>query len=71
MDFVQKQCTGNCMQINIFKKNLTSFTGKTNSIGFNYFLGDLSIVRNDYVKDPGVKSGSKLHFIITLNILSH
>jgi hypothetical protein len=59
------------MKINIFKTNFISFTRKTNSVHFNYFLGDLSIVQNDYVRDLGVMAGSKLHFIIMFSILRH
>jgi hypothetical protein len=38
-----------------------SFTRKTNSIHFNYFLGDLLNVRTDCVEDLGVMLDSKLH----------
>jgi hypothetical protein len=38
------------------------FARKTNSIRFNYFLGDLLIIGTDCVKHPGVMLHSKLHF---------
>jgi hypothetical protein len=41
---------------------MISFTRKTNIIHFNYFLGDLLIVRTDSVKDLEVKLDSKVHF---------
>jgi hypothetical protein len=50
------------MKIIIFKTNIIYFTRGTKSIYFNYFLGDLLIVRTDCVKDLGVILDSKLHF---------
>jgi hypothetical protein len=50
------------MKINIFKTNMISFTRKSKSIHFNYFVGDLLIVRIDCVKDIGVMIDRKLHF---------
>jgi hypothetical protein len=50
------------MKINIFKTNMIYFTRKTNNIHFNYFVGDLLIVRTDCVKDLGVLLNCKLHF---------
>jgi hypothetical protein len=46
--------------VTIYKTNIIYFT--RNSIHFNYFLGDLSIVRTDCVKDLEVMLDSKLHF---------
>jgi hypothetical protein len=37
-------------------------TRKTNSVCFNFFWGDVIIVRADCVKDIGVMLDSKLHF---------
>jgi hypothetical protein len=42
-------------------KGIISFTRKTNSTHFNYFLGDLLNVRTGCVKDLGVMLDSKLH----------
>jgi hypothetical protein len=50
------------MKINIFKRNLIYFTSKTSSIHFNYFLGDLLILRTDSAKDLGAMLYSKGHF---------
>jgi hypothetical protein len=50
------------MKINTFKANVISFTRKTNSIHFNYYVGNLLIVRTDCVKDIGVMLDSELHF---------
>jgi hypothetical protein len=51
------------MKTDIFKTNIrNSFTCKTSSIRFNYFVGDPLIVRTDCVKDLGVTLYSKLHF---------
>jgi hypothetical protein len=44
IDSLQKWCAENCVQINIFKANINSFTRKTNSVHFNSFVGDLLIV---------------------------
>jgi hypothetical protein len=41
INFVQKWCTENYMKMNIVKTNTISFTRKTNSIRFNYYVGDL------------------------------
>jgi hypothetical protein len=41
---------------------MISFTHKTKSIYFNYFLGDLLIVRTGCVIEVGVMLDSKLHF---------
>jgi hypothetical protein len=49
------------MKINKFKTNIISFTRKTNSIHFNYYVDNLLIVRTDCVKDLGVMLDSKLH----------
>jgi hypothetical protein len=50
MNSVQKWCTENCMKINAYKTNIIYFARITDSIDFNYFLGDLVIVRTDCVK---------------------
>jgi hypothetical protein len=52
------------MKIIIFKTNIfvISFTRKPNNTHFNYFMGDLLIVRTNRVKDLGVMLDSKLHF---------
>jgi hypothetical protein len=62
IDSVQKWCNENYMKINIFKTNINSFTRKANSVHFNYFRGDLLIVRTGRVEDLGVVLDSKLHF---------
>jgi hypothetical protein len=63
IDSIQKWCTENYMKIDILKTNIhvISFTRKTN-IHFNYYVGDLLIVRTDCVKDLGVMLDDKLHF---------
>jgi hypothetical protein len=50
------------MKINTLKTNIISFTRKTNSIHFNYYVDNLLIVRTDCVKDLGVMLDGKLHF---------
>jgi hypothetical protein len=62
IDSVQKWCIENYLKINIFKTNTISFTGETNIIHFNYFLGYLIIVWTDCVKDLRVMLDSKLRF---------
>jgi hypothetical protein len=62
IDYVQKWCPENYMKTNIFKTNTVHFTRKTNSIHFNYFVGDLLTVRTDCLKDLVVMLASKLHY---------
>jgi hypothetical protein len=62
IDSVQKWCIENFMKINTLKKDIISFTRKTNSIHYNHFVGNLLIARTDCVKDLGVMLDSKLHF---------
>jgi hypothetical protein len=50
------------MKINTLKTDIISFTRKTRSVHFNYYVDNLLIVRTDYVKDLGVMMDSKLHF---------
>jgi hypothetical protein len=50
------------MKLNIFKTNIISFISKTNSIHFDYFVGDLLIVRSDCIQDLGAMLDNKLHF---------
>jgi hypothetical protein len=61
IDSVQKCHTEHYKKINIFKTDIISFTRKTN-INFNYYVGNLLIVRADSVKDLGVMLDSKLNF---------
>jgi hypothetical protein len=62
IESVQKWCIENYMKINTLKTNIISFTRKTISIHFNYFVSNLLIIQTDYVKDLGVMLDSKLHF---------
>jgi hypothetical protein len=48
----------------MFRTNIIYFTHKTNRVDFNYFFGDLLIVRTDFVKDVGVMLDIKLHSLI-------
>jgi hypothetical protein len=76
IDCLQKWCYENCMKINTIKTNIISFTRKTNSIYFNYYVDNLLVVRTDCVKGLGVMLDSKLHFpdaskvvlIVSLNL---
>jgi hypothetical protein len=56
----RKWCTENFMKINVVKINIISFALPTNSIHFNYIMGNLLIVRNDCLTDFGVMLDSKL-----------
>jgi hypothetical protein len=49
---VHKWCTENCMKINIIKTNIISFTRKTDSIYFDFLVGDQLIVRIACVNGP-------------------
>jgi hypothetical protein len=62
IDSVKNWRTKNYMKMNTFKTNIISFTRKSNSIHFNYILGDLLTVRTDCAKDLGVMLDRKLHF---------
>jgi hypothetical protein len=50
------------MEIKIQKSKIISFTRKTNSIYFNYYVKDVLISRTDCIKDLGVTLESKLYF---------
>jgi hypothetical protein len=52
------------MKINIIRTNIISFTGKTKNIQFNYYVGDILVVRTGCVKDIGVVLKSKLYFYL-------
>jgi hypothetical protein len=62
IDSVQKCCTENYMKINTLQTNTISFTCKTNGIHFDYYVGDLLIIRTEGVKDLGVMLDNKPHF---------
>jgi hypothetical protein len=50
------------MELNILKTNIISFTCKTDSLHFNYYVKDVFILRSDCIKDLGVMLDSKLYF---------
>jgi hypothetical protein len=50
------------MKLNTKKTNVISFTHKTNSIHFVYYLGNEIIMCTDCVKDLGVWLDNKLYF---------
>jgi hypothetical protein len=50
------------MELNIQKTKIISFTRKTNSIHFKYFVKDVLILRAECIKDLGVMLDSKLYF---------
>jgi hypothetical protein len=54
IDSVQLWCGDNHMELNIQKPKIISFTRKTNSICFNYYVSGVSILRTDCIKDLGV-----------------
>jgi hypothetical protein len=62
IDSVQLWCGENHMELNVQKTRIISFTRKTNSTCFNYFVSGVSILRSDCIKDMGVMLDSKLHF---------
>jgi hypothetical protein len=62
MDAVQQWCGENCMELNIQKTKIISFTCKTNSIHFKYSVKDVVILRAECVKDLGVVLHSKFYF---------
>jgi hypothetical protein len=50
------------MELNIQKTRIISFTRKTNSVHFNYYVSNAIILRSDCIKDLGVMLDSKLYF---------
>jgi hypothetical protein len=50
------------MELNIQKTRIISFTCKTNSVHFNYYVSNEIILRSDCIKDLGVMLDSKLYF---------
>jgi hypothetical protein len=46
---IQQWCE-NCMELNIHKTKITSFTCKTNSVHFKYCVKDISVLYCDYKK---------------------
>jgi hypothetical protein len=50
------------MELNIQKTKIISFTRKTNSIHFKYFVKDVLILRAECIKDLGLMVDSKLYF---------
>jgi hypothetical protein len=66
-------CSENGMELNIQKTKIISFTCKTNSIHFKYFVKDVLILRAECIKDLGVIIDSKLYFQchVALYILRH
>jgi hypothetical protein len=50
------------MELNIQKMRIISFTRKTNSVHFNYYVSNEIILRSDCIKDLGVMLYSKLYF---------
>jgi hypothetical protein len=52
----------NHMELNVQKTKTISFTRKTNSIRFNYYVSGASILRTDCIKDLVVMLDSKLYF---------
>jgi hypothetical protein len=50
------------MELNIQKTKITSFTRKTNSKHFKYFVKDVLILRAECIKDLCVTLNSKLYF---------
>jgi hypothetical protein len=50
------------MELNIQKTKIISFTRKTNSINFKYFVKDVLILPAECIKDLGVLVDSKLYF---------
>jgi hypothetical protein len=50
------------MDLNIQKTRIISFTRKTYSVHFNYYVSNEIILRSDCIKDLGVMLDSKLYF---------
>jgi hypothetical protein len=57
------------MELNIQKTKIISFTRKTNSIHFNYFVKDVLILHAEYIKDLDVMLDSKLYIHCHVNFV--
>ncbi|PNF18215.1 hypothetical protein B7P43_G17756 [Cryptotermes secundus] len=69
---IQGWCIANCMQLNISKTKVISFSRKTNIPIYDYKLCQSSIAQTDSVKDLGVFIDAKLYFHDQVNyIFSH
>jgi hypothetical protein len=70
---VQQWCSENCMELNIQKTKLISFTRKSNSVHFKYFVKYVLILRAECMKDLGIVVDSRLYFHchVDLFILRH
>jgi hypothetical protein len=66
---VHKWCLENCMKLNTQETYVISFTRKTNSIHFDFRLGNIVITRTDCVKDLGVWLDNKLYFYHHINYI--
>jgi hypothetical protein len=62
--FVSNWCLENCIKLDTQNTNVISFTRKTNSIHFDYHLGNAVITRTDCIKNLGMWLDNKLFFII-------
>jgi hypothetical protein len=62
IDYIQRWCTANFMNLNISKTRAIIFSRKTNTLLLKYKLGDLYITRTDCIKDLGVFIDSQLYF---------
>jgi hypothetical protein len=62
IDSVQLWCADNHMELNVQKTKIISFTRKTNTIRFIYYVSGVSILRTDSIKDLGVMLDSKFYF---------
>lgn len=60
--WVYEWCYVNPMGHNVEKTKITSFTHNMNSISFNCYVRDISILYTDCIKDFGIMLHSKLHF---------
>jgi hypothetical protein len=54
MDSVQHRCGENYMKLNVQKAKIISFTCNNNSVQFNYYASDVSILHTDFIRDLGV-----------------
>jgi hypothetical protein len=59
---VHQWCGENCMELNNEEIKIISFTRKTNSIHFKYFVKDVLILHAECIKDLVVMVDSKLYF---------
>lgn len=62
-------CESNGLRLNVSKCNVVSYTRRVEPLIFDYFIGDIKLIRSDIVRDLGVLFDSQLTFVPHINDL--